>query len=517
MKSRKRNLAAIDIGTNSFHLVVAEADVASGRFRTLARDKEIVRLGAGATDMKHLGEEAIARGIGVLRRFADMAAAYGAPVRAVATSAVREALNREEFIRRARVEAGIGVEIASGAEEARLIHLGVLQALPVMRKTILLMDIGGGSTELLLGKGRRVFYANSVKLGAVRLTQRFFPSEAITRKAVRQCREYVRGMLGPVVREIRSHSYDLAVGTSGTLMNLAGIIALRRSPKNSASLNGFRLTAGELYDVAGEILAKPTSSERLGIAGLDPKRADIIPAGAILAECLFQECGLEALTLSDFGLREGVLLDSIEKMHPRKRSDPLRNLRLKSSLHLAENCRYEKMHARQVARLALELFDRTRRLHGLGEEEREFLESAALLHEIGLFVSHDAHHRHSYYLIRNAELAGFTENEKAVVANIARYHRKSLPKVKHEGFRLLSPRDRERVTRLSSLLRIADGLDRSHASAVEHVHVRRNGRRLSVTALCRRGHDPALERWGAERNQELFERTFGLEVRVSIR
>jgi exopolyphosphatase/guanosine-5'-triphosphate,3'-diphosphate pyrophosphatase len=517
MKNRKRNLAAIDIGTNSFHLVVAEVDVISGRFHTLARDKEIVRLGSGTTDMKLIHEEAMARGLSVLKRFSDLAQTYNAPVRAIATSAVREALNKDEFLRRARIETGVNIEIASGTEEARLIHLGVLQSLPVIRKKILLLDIGGGSTEILIAKGRKIFYSNSIKLGAVRLMQRFFPSETLNRKAISECREYVRGMLGPIVRDIKSHPFDVAIGTSGTIMNLANILQLRRSKNREAPLNGVHITANDLYDVADEILGKPTSAERLRISGLDPKRADIMPAGAILASSLFRELHIRDLTISDFGLREGVLFDSIEKLHPKKSSDPLHDLRYKSSIHLAESCRYEKNHSHQVTRLALSLFQQTRRLHHFGEEEREFLESAALLHEIGLFISHTSHHQHSYYLIRNAELAGFTENEKAIIANVARYHRKSFPKFKHEGFRNLTAKDQEIVSKLASLLRIADGLDRSHKSAVDHVKVRTIGRLMYITAFCNRKHDPTMEQWGTERNQELFEKTFSMQVRVSIR
>jgi exopolyphosphatase / guanosine-5'-triphosphate,3'-diphosphate pyrophosphatase len=517
IKIRKRNLAAIDIGTNSFHLVVAEADILSGRFHTLARDKEIVRLSSGSTDMKYIHEEAMVRGLSVLKRFSDLAQTYGAPVRAVATSAVREALNRDEFIRRARIETGINVEIASGTEEARLIHLGVLQALPVIRKRILLIDIGGGSTEILIAKGRRIFYSNSIKLGAVRLMQRFFPSETLNRKSVSECRKYVQGMLGPIVREIKDHPFDIAIGTSGTIMNIANIFRARGSKNGEASLNGFRITDSDLCDVADVILGMTAPADRLRIAGLDPKRADIIAAGAILVSSIVREFDLQELVISDFGLREGVLFDSIEKLHPKKSVDPLHDLRFQSAVHLAERCQYEKKHSHQVTRLALSLFLQTQRLHYLGEEEREFLESAALLHEIGLFVSHDSHHRHSYYLIRNAELAGFTENEKAIIANIARYHRKSYPKFKHEGFGLLSPEDQAIVLKLASILRIADGLDRSHASAVDHLNVRITDGQIHITAFCNRKHDPSMEQWGAERNQELFEKTFNIKLKVSIR
>ena len=482
----------------------------SGRFHTLARDKEIVRLGSG-TDMKYIHEEAMARGLSVLKRFSNFAQTCGAPVRAIATSAVREALNKEEFLRRARIETGINIEIASGTEEARLIHLGVLQALPVIRKRILLLDIGGGSTEILVATGRRIFYSNSIKLGAVRLMQRFFPIGNAQSKGDFRMPEVCSGNVGtncsrhqiPSIRHRYRHfgnHNEFGQHHSTPEIKNQGCSTERR-PNNSQ---------GSLY-VSEEILRRPTSADRMRISGLDPKRADIIPAGAILASSLFREFHLQKLTISDFGLREGVLFDSIEKLHPKKSSDPLHDLRYKSSIHLAESCRYEKKHSHQVTRLALSLFQQTQRLHHLGEEEREFLEQAALLHEIGLFISHTSHHQHSYYLIRNAELAGFTENEKAIIANVARYHRKSLPKLKHEGFRILSAKDQDIVSKLASLLRIADGLDRSHKSAVDHLKVRIIGRHMHITAFCKQKHDPTMEQWGAERNQELFEKTFNMQ------
>ncbi len=512
---KKSNLAAIDIGTNSFHLIVAEVQSPSGRFKILDRDKENVRLGSGSTDMKHLSDAAMNRGVETLGRFKRIADSMKAPVRAIATSAVREALNQEEFVRRVKAETGIAVEIASGVEEARLIHLGVLQALPIYARRLLLVDIGGGSTEILVGRRRSISYSNSIKLGAVRLTQRFFRSSRLERSEVRECRKYIRGMLAPIVRSTSQFAIDVVVGSSGTISTLANIIRLRRGDTGSAPLNGTSFTIRELSEVVEDILNAREPEERLQIDGLDPARADIIVAGALILEQIFRELEIASMIVSEFALREGILLDTIEQRRTVGRVRHLSDIRRTSVQQVADQYQSESGHARHVTRLALSLFDQTKSLHRMGERERGYLEAAALLHEVGLYVSHSQHHRHSYYLIRNADILGFTENEKEIIANVARYHRKSHPKEKHEGYRLLNENDREIVARLSSILRIADGLDRTHETAVRDVRVRRAGRgmRVFLEGRQRRGLD--LEIWGADQKKSLFEETFNVHVTIS--
>ncbi len=517
METQKKNLAAIDVGTNSIHLVIAEAIPDSGRFKVLDREKEMVRLGSGSTDMKYLSEGAMDRALQTLHRFQIIADSLRAPIRAVATSAVREALNQDEFIRRVRSETGISLEIASGFEEARLIHLGVLQALPVFKKTHLMVDIGGGSTEFLVGHHRRILYSNSLKIGAVRLTQRFFEGKKTSAKSIRECQKYVRGMLNPIRRSVKKEHYDVVVGTSGTIMNIAGIIRRHRDEDEDSSLNNFTFSRDELFETVESILGAERPEDRVKIDGLDPARADIIVAGAIILEQIFQELGIKRMTVSEFALREGIILDTIEKLHRKKRSNHLDDLRYSNVRHLAESLHFEKGHSQQVAKLALRIFDQTIALHKLGFQEREYLEAAALLHEIGLFVSHAQHHRHSYYLIRNSELLGFTENEKEIIANVARYHRKSHPKIKHEGYRRLNPDDQKIVCKLASILRIADGLDRTHSSAIRDLRCRVSGKKVSIT-LQRRGRRPIeLELWGADRKKQLFEETFRATVRLTSR
>jgi exopolyphosphatase/guanosine-5'-triphosphate,3'-diphosphate pyrophosphatase len=511
MKLIKR-IAAIDIGTNSFHLIVVELVSSQGRFRILDREKHIVRLGSGTADMKHLAPDAMERGIRVLRQFKMIADAAHAPVRAIATSAVREALNRDEFLRSVIAETGIKIEIASGFEEARLIHLGILQALPVFRKKILVIDIGGGSTEFIIGQGRNIVYSNSVKLGAVRLTQRFFPEGKFTKKGLQECARFVTGMLAPTVRNIRTHTYDVVVGSSGTIGNITNIARMKRGGNPDHPINNTVVSRKEISGFLDELCSKKETADRAHIKGLDPARADIIIAGTILLHAIMKQLHIPSLVFSDYALREGIILDTIEHHLSEKRVDHLPNIREASVLHLAETFHYEKNHAQHVVKLALQIFDQTKTLHKLGPREREFIEAAALLHEIGLYLSHAQHHRHSYYLIRNSELLGFTENEKEIIANVARYHRKSHPKLKHESCRMLSSEDQSVIRKLAAILRIADGLDRSHAAHVQRLKCRIDKRRLTIKLF----HSPAvrlsLEVWGAETKKDLFEETFPVQV-----
>jgi exopolyphosphatase/guanosine-5'-triphosphate,3'-diphosphate pyrophosphatase len=521
----KPRLAAIDIGTNSFHLIIVELDTNTGKFNTLGREKEIVRLGSSSTDMKYLHEDAMSRGIDTLKKYKGLADSAGAKVRAIATSAVREAINQNDFIRRVKNETGIKIETASGVEEARYIYLGVLQALPVFDKRILLIDIGGGSTEFLIGYQREIAYDNSLKLGAIRLTQRFFKDRETDSKSVKACRQFIQGYMSPITRECLKYKYDAAVGSSGTIMNLANIINVKRGGGPAARLNNFTFTRDELYEAVEEILEAKTEKQRLKIQGLDEDRADIITAGALIVEQIFKELKIKEMIVSEYALREGIVLDTIEKKYMLKGKEHLSDLRYKSVMHIAENFRIEKEHALHVTHLALKIFDQTKKLHKLGSTEREYLEAAAILHEVGSFVSHSQHHRHSYYLIRNSEMLGFTEGEKEIVANIARYHRKSHPKAKHADFAKLSSEDKLVVRKLASVLRVADGLDRSHTSSVKNIETHiddlsaplkaSNSAPLKVTFKLSGGDGKNLEldTWGAESKKSLFEETFECRVR----
>lgn len=510
MTRATERLAAVDLGTNSFRMVVADVDPRTGHFVPLAKAREMVRLGRGATDFKRLTPAAMARGIATLKRFKALAAHWRAPIRAVATSAVREALNRAEFIRRARA-VGVTVEVASGAEEARLIHLGALQALPVYDSPLLLVDIGGGSMEWLVARRRDIRYAHSLKLGAIRVTERFLGRGTLKPEDVKACRDALAALMGPAVRRIRREHWDLVVGTAGTVCTLARMIKVRR--RDPSPLNGTVITRADLDEVAAEILGTRSLEARRALRGLDPARADIIPAGALVLQETFRALGIRRMRVSEYALREGLLLDTVEKRRGR-RFERVHEVRRRSVLSLAERCRYDASHARRVAALALAVFDQTAPLHGLGAPERGLLEAAALLHDVGVFVSTDQHHRHGYYLIRNADLLGFTDDEKEVVANVARYHRKSHPKPRHEGFARLDPRGKVLVRRLAGMLRVADALDRGHADGVKGLACRLRKGEVAVALKARRGARLEAERWAFEDRKGLFEEAFGVRLRL---
>ena len=503
-----KKLAAIDMGTNSFHLLIVQPQQNDCKFKVIDHVKETIRLGSGSTDMKHLSESAIDRAIDALKRFKQIADSYGAPVRAIGTSALREALNQNQFITQVKAETGITVEVVSGFEEARLIYLGVLQALALFNRQTLLFDIGGGSTEFLIGKRRRVLYGNSLKLGAMRLTQRFFQDGKFRPSAIKECRDYVSGMLSPIVREVNKRGYEIAVGSSGTALTVARAARARQKFPAAAGLNGVVITRDLMLETLDEIISARTIKNVAAIAGVEADRADIIVGGAIVLEQIFLRLRIPRITLSEASLQEGIAFDTLEKNLKKPNHHYLSDLRRSSVKALADNFSLEKEHATHVAHLALLLFDETARMHKLPPMYRELLDYAAKLHDVGLFVSHSQHHRHAYYLVRNSELLGFTENEKAIMANVARYHRKSHPKLKHEGFMELSYEDRDAVVKLSALLRIADGLDRSHSSVVRNLSTAVHDGRVVCRLTPRHNASLDLEIWGAERKKQLFEETY---------
>jgi exopolyphosphatase/guanosine-5'-triphosphate,3'-diphosphate pyrophosphatase len=491
------------------------ARVAAERIEVVEREREMVRLGSSARDMKRLGPAAMSRAIESLDRFRQVAAIHGASMRAVATSAVREAENRAVFLERARSEAGVDVEIISGFEEARLIHLGVLQAVPVFDRRVLVCDIGGGSTELMVGHKGDLLTARSLKLGAIRLTRRYFPKRKLSSDAVAACRNDVRTALIPAVREIERLGFDVAVGSSGTIGAVCQMVAARQDATLPRTFNNFTVSRDEIDDVVRRLVKASTIKARLRIPGLDPRRVDIIVAGAIILEQVVAACRVEELTFSDYALREGVLLDTWRREHGGSLHH-LSDLRRRSVLRLAEQMDEDPAHSAQVARLALELFDGTCSRHGLGDDSREVLEAAALLANVGLFVSHAGHHKHTYYVIRNSELlSGFTDREIELIAQVARYHRKSAPRRKHAEFAALDSADQRRVRVLAGLLRVAVGLDRNHAGRVRSVSCRVDSDGTGVIEVQPEpGADISLELYAANQRTDLLADVGGQPVVV---
>ena len=509
----EETLAAIDIGTNSIHMVIARF-TSNRSFETIDREKEMVRLGSGAGDMKKLKSAAMDRGIEALERFRRLADAAEAPVFAVATSAVREAENGAEFIRRAYEEAGVQIEVVSGGEEARLIRLGVLQALPVYDRQHIVVDIGGGSTEIILGHQDQDLFVRSLRLGAVRLTQHFFPNGKVGRGAVSDCRKFVRAALAPVRSDLGDRKPEVAVGSAGTIQALAALSLFERKSNSSRStLNGYELDRSEVSAITKRLSKLASVEDRRRVDGLDTKRADIIVAGAIILDEIMSELSLENLLISDHGLREGVLLDSYERIHGSTRHH-LHDVRRRSVRRLVELCDDDPAHSAEGARTALLLFDALQPWHGLDDAQRERLEAAALLANVGLVISHTQHHRHSYYVIRHSEhLVGFTDHEVEIVALVARYHRKSAPRSKHPEFAQLGKADRQEVRALAAILRVAIGLNRPRSVHVEEIRCEEKDGAIIVEVKGRETDDLSLGLYTAGERRDLLEATLNRPIK----
>ncbi len=511
---KKFNLATIDIGTNSFHLLVVEVS-AGGAFKIIDRVREVIRLNEGVSgDIKYLSSAAIERGVETLKRFKRIADSHNAEIKAVATSAVREALNRKEFIERVNNETGIEIEIVNGEEEARLIYNGILRALPVVKKQILAVDIGGGSTEFSIGKGGELLYAVSIKLGAVRLTNMFFPEFRLTEEAVQNCRSWVRGTLFPITQKLKSVGFEMAVGTSGTILSTAALTFSKKKKDDSSPqyLNNYKFNSKQLSGVENKVLSKASLRERFAIKGLDNKRAEIFPAGLIILSEIFYLLNLKEMTVSNFALREGALFDYLRMKGILKDSVSL-FVRKNSINTLMKSHNYDRKHCKHVSRLAKELFRQTKQLHGLGSKYEELLKAAAKLHDIGYVISHHQHHRHSLYIIKNHGLLGFSENEVQIIANVARYHRKSHPKETHSDFIQLTDKDRSIVRKLSALLRLADSLDRTHQKLIKNLKITNINGYLEL--ICFYSEEfPEIELWNAERRKVLFEEVFNITLKI---
>jgi exopolyphosphatase/guanosine-5'-triphosphate,3'-diphosphate pyrophosphatase len=483
-----------------------------------------VRLGqgefaaSGEHGQKQLSGDAIARGVLVLQKFAEIARGRGAgEIVAIATAALREAGNRDEFIERARIEAGVEVRVVPGVEEARLIYLGVASGVEIGEKRGLFIDIGGGSTELIVGTQSEHHLLDSLKLGAIRVGNRFLQGVTgpIPVSLYAAMQQQARVVSTHAVRRIRSLGFDLAIASSGTAQNLASVAA-RRAGQDPASLRNYTLSARDLRDVA-EMLCKLTLEERRRVPGLNPERADIIISGAAVLQTLTEDLGIDGLQIADRSLREGVIVDALLRRQGTN-SGYEAGVRRRSIESLMRVLPGEEAHARHVAKLTLRLFDRAKSigLQNYSLPKRELLEYAALLHDIGVFVSHTGHHRHSYYLIRHSELAGFTDEEIEVIANLAYFHRKSPPKKRHAHFQVLDREDQQLVRRLAALLRLAEGLDRSHLGLVRDVDLsiteRGTHRSLRLTAYT--DSNPQLELWYVGNEKAAIEEAFGMPLEI---
>ena len=506
-------IAALDLGSNSFHLLVADAHP-DGTFEPLVREKEVLRLADHVSRQGRIGPEAAAEAVEVVGRFRNLAESVDAhEIVACATSALREAEDSAAVVDRIEREAGVRVEVISGKEEARLIFAAVRASVVVDPAPALALDLGGGSLELMIGDQLGLEWSKSVKLGVGRLSAELVRDDPPTGADRRRLARRVSSVLAPIAIEVESLSPEMLIGSSGTLCALVRMAAARRTGTVPPSVNQLKVRRKDLLAVHEQIF-QLRAADRQKLPGVDARRADLLPAGSMLLTTAMELFGLDELVGCEWALREGIVLDAIGHHTKADWSGEPRNLRRESVEDLARRCNWQERHARHVARLATDLFDGTAELHGLGQHERELLKLGALLHDIGEHVSVEGHDKHTAYLIQHGRLRGFAPDEVAVLACLGRFHRRGNPKLSFEPFASLAPARRERVTKLIALLRIADGLDRSHGGSVEGIGVKLENRRVRL--LVQATGDIDLELWGLRRKQELFERVFELPLEVEV-
>ena len=505
-------IAAIDCGTNSIHMIVVRIrpDLS---FEVIDREKEMVRLGSGGLDGKALTHEAMSAALQAFSRFRRLAESHQVEeILAAATSAVREAENGGEFLSAVERETGIRPQVISGTEEARLIHLAAVYGVDVAGASAVVVDIGGGSVEITHGAGTSLRVAKSFKLGVIRLTERYVHSDPLSGRDERKLVRHLDEELAKTLKDIRSAGYDRVIGTSGTILSLGSVASSDRR-RVTDDLRNLRVSAKQIRRLRKEVTDR-SITERMKMPGLDPRRADLIVAGGVLLDEIMRRLDANEITLCDFALREGLVLDYIHRNRKHiAQAGQYPDIRRRSIIELAERCSYWPEHAHQIARLALSVFDQTRAVHGLTDREREWLEFAAVLHDIGTHISYPRHHKHSYYLIHNGDLRGFEPEETEVIALVARYHRKTTPKRGHPEYAALRPKVRTVVRALSAILRFAENLDRSHAQIITSVELHDRGKEYLVK--LRTTGDAELELWAAHRQIESFEDMMGKPVRLS--
>jgi exopolyphosphatase/guanosine-5'-triphosphate,3'-diphosphate pyrophosphatase len=502
-------IAAIDIGSNSIRQIIADVSP-SGAIRVVDEMKAAPRLGAGLHDTGRLSAEAAEAAIGILARMSELAIQMGAKRRrVVATSAVREAENGAEWLARVKHETGLTVTMLTGEDEARLSFRSAQAHFDLQTGRSVIIDIGGGSMELSLSAEGLIEHLTSFPFGAIRLTEKYF-SKGINPASLRKLRRYVRKRLRD---ELSARDWRGAriIGSGGTFTNLGGMILARHGTLTAKTVHGTVVKRTELEHLI-DSLAAMSPVERQSVPGLNAARADIIVAGlAVVAETLGR---LEAreLTVSTFGIREGILLE-LARVKPE--TADYGEARERSVRELAERSHYEEPHARQVQKLALRLFDSIGTRIGCEPSDRQTLSDAALLHDIGYHISYDKHHKHSYHLIAHADLLGMNPTEQIVVANVARYHRGAEPRKSHRNFGPLSQTEKDRVVRLAAILRVADGFDRGHSGSVDDIRVRWLSRALRLIAVpSPKAEGIRLELWGASRKSGLLGKVAGTDVEI---
>lgn len=543
---RPLRLAAIDVGTNSVRLLIAERDEEAG-YHVLDEEKVSPRLGHGMAETGLIAPDRLEEAIGAVERMKQIALGYGvAEVRVIATSAVREASNGAEFVQGVARLSNLKVEVIGHEDEGRLAHKSVVAAFDVSKLPFAVADIGGGSTEVVFSRGGAVEKVVGLKLGAVRVADMFGGARACEPKAFDEMRQYLRGAVEMAVGKMPLKP-KLLFGTGGTYSALASI-QLARDGLPTDSVQGHRLTRERVGKALTRLRADLEKGE--GVAGLSKDRTDIILPGVAIVEALMHTLKVEELVVHDRGIRDGLMLSMLEAHMAGKGTrgpGPVPGVSLGNRAEVvrrfARKCRYHEAHSEHVTQLALEIFDQFAEqlpalarqlsqghpahplvldpLTAMDEAGRGVLEASGVLHDIGYLVNHNRHHKHSAYIIANSELDGYSPRERDLIANIARYHRRGHPKTSHEPYKALDNHDRKIVRRLAGILRVADGLDRTHTQVVDRVSLKveaRDGADFPNTAvfMVESGGDASTDIWGSQRKSELFSLAFGLRCEFEM-
>jgi exopolyphosphatase/guanosine-5'-triphosphate,3'-diphosphate pyrophosphatase len=507
-------LGAIDVGTNSIHLIVVELDPRFGTSRTILKAREMVRLGGGdALARGYLPKKAVQRGVEAIVRFADQARLAGATeIRAVATSAVREASNRAEFIADVKAASGVTLDVLSEGEEARLIHLGVSRGYPLYDRIACIVDIGGGSTEFIVADQERPFYLHSVRLGSLRLYDEYLRGSDESQLAHRKLARHIKDVLAPVAAQLADYRFETLIGTSGTLLGLAALDAAAENVPLS-HVHGYVLQLERLRDLQ-HTMQRMTPAERRKLPGMNPRRSDIIVAGAAIVIATLELLGRSDIVVCERALRDGLVVDFLERnIALARRLGDARMRRFDAAHELAKRFGSNGVHENQVAALTISLFDQLLDLHRFEPADRDLLFAAALVHDVGRAVNESGHHKHGAYVVRNAGLAGWRAEETQLMATLVRYHRKALPKPTHEEWASADSVLRRRIAGLAGILRLADGLDTRRLGLVSNVEVIRTPWAVELSVYAQQ--DTSAEMAGARFKSDLFTRAFGVDVDVT--
>ena len=505
MPVKSNRLAAIDIGTNSIRCIVVEV-APNGKFKILDDEKATVRLGEGLFRTGELTPASWQRAIEVLSRMKMVVDGYRVrAIEAVATSAVRQAANGREFIELVEQEVGLKVEVISGEEEAELVVLSARHNFDMEGVPHAMIDIGGGSVEIITAFGGHVEELVSLPLGAVVLTERFLKSDPLGDDDEERLRKHVRTMLNERFED--GFPAHCVLGSGGTMNAIASMV-MALGKEGYQSVHGYDILRSQVVHLLAMLLRKDLK-ERRSVPGLNADRADIIVAGVTVVDELMRFFGANVLKINERGIREGLILRGLRRhglVPEEKRSRTWRD----AVLEFARSCHFDEEHSLHVTRLALSVFDALSGHFGLGERDRQMLEAAAILHDAGYLISYDSHHKHTYLLIRHADLFGFTPREREIIANVARYHRKALPRKKHESYARLSPPDRLLVQQLGGILRLCDGLDRRRNSHIRDLECTLT--RSTFTIKVADQVDVSVELFSGKAKGDLFEIAFGRKL-----